>query len=685
VTQTKKTFWGVLASGLRTMQRRFCSHTALQDELQRTEELLRTFFNSTYDGILLRWPDGTLSDANERALEMYGVTREELSHLDITDMSALPSQVAELPQIWAKVMAGEPQLFEWRTRRFHSGEEFDAEVFLRRTSIQGRPAILANMRDITERKRAEAELRRSNAALESALAELRRSNAALEATFLASPVALVTLTSEMIVTSWNRAAERLFGWKAEEVLGRPLPTVPPKEVADATRIHESIVRGERFADYEVKRQRKDGVLLELGLSIEPLRNDDGKPIGSLCAYVDYTERKILEAQLLRAQKLDSIGRLAGGIAHDFNNLLTVINGYSDMALTQPGLVESVRANLQEIRKAGAEAANLTRQLLAFSRHGALQPKIFNINEVVEEMQGMLQRVVGEDVQVSTTLADDLAHVRADPGQLQQVIMNLVVNARDAMPRGGELLIKTANLQLAEHYHGVYPDLGPGSYVMLAVSDTGIGMDEELQRHIFDPFFTTKEVGKGTGLGLSTVWGIVRQNGGQIRVYSEPGRGTTFKVYLPRVDEQAEIQQPATKPETRRGSETILLVEDQPQLRQLTSAILAQYGYSVLQAANGAEALKLCKDNPTIQLVLTDVVMPGMTGIELGHQLQQLYPEMKILYMSGYTDDVIRRQGTLAPEKAYLEKPFSAEGLNGKIREILEGSTEDLHRSHTPGD
>ena len=671
MTETKKTLWGVLASGLRALQRGFSSRAALQRELQRTEERLHTVFNSTYDAILLRWPDGKLFDANERALEMFGVTREELSRLDVPDLSALPSQVAELPHIWAKVMAGEPQRYERRARRPHSGEEFDVEVFLRRISVQGRPAFQANLRDITDHKRTEA--------------ELRRSNSALEATFLASPVALVTLTSEMIVTSWNRAAERLFGWKAEEVLGRPLPTVPAQEATDIAKIREVIVKGERIADHSVKRHRKDGVLLELVLFIEPLRDADGKPTGALGAYVDYTERKILEAQLLRAQKLDSIGRLAGGIAHDFNNLLTVINGYSDMTLTQSGLAESARANLQEIRKAGAEAAKLTRQLLTFSRHGALQPKIFNLNDVVKDMEGMLRRVVGEDVQVSTTLADDLAHVRADPGQLQQVIMNLVVNARDAMPRGGELLIKTANLQLAEHYHGVYPDLGPGSYVMLAVSDTGIGMDEELQRHIFDPFFTTKEVGKGTGLGLSTVWGIVRQNAGQIRVYSEPGRGSTFKIYLPRVDERSESQQPLAKSDTRRGTETILLVEDQPQLRQLTSAILAQFGYFVLQAANGTEALKLCEDNPSIQLVLTDVVMPGMTGIELGHKIQQLHPEMKILYMSGYTDDVIRRQGMLAPQKAYIEKPFSAEALNAKVREILEGSAQDFRQSHTSSD
>jgi signal transduction histidine kinase len=439
-------------------------------------------------------------------------------------------------------------------------------------------------------------------------------------------------------------------------------------------MRETVLQGQAFANKELKRQRKDGTLLDVSLSVAPLRDAEGSITGVLAVYADDTERKRLEAQLLQSQKLESVGRLAGGVAHDFNNLLTVINCYGDLLLQQVQDRPSLRQGLEEIRKAGTQAASLTRQLLAFSRRQVLQPKVFSVNDVIEDMRDMLQRIIGEDIELEIKLDDTVATIKADPGQLQQVVMNLVVNARDAMPNGGKLTISTLGCDAPEQQTAVYEE-SAGRHVMLAVSDTGTGMDEETQRRVFEPFFTTKAAGTGTGLGLSTVWGIVKQSGGHITFSSQQGKGTTFRIYLPCTEEPERQRSMPAAGASVGGTETLLLVEDQPQLRLLTSRILSGYGYKVLEAADGMEALRICEQNDgLIQLVLTDVVMPGVTGIELGKRLKELNPVLKIVYMSGYTDDVILRQGTLEPGAAYLEKPFTPEGLAGKVREVLSAPT-----------
>jgi nitrogen-specific signal transduction histidine kinase/ActR/RegA family two-component response regulator len=388
---------------------------------------------------------------------------------------------------------------------------------------------------------------------------------------------------------------------------------------------------------------------------------------------DVTERKQLEEQLRQSQKMEAVGQLAGGVAHDFNNLLTAITGYSELTLRWLPEDSAMRHNVLEIKKAGERAASLTRQLLAFSRRQVLQPVVLDINSLVTDVSKMLRRLVGEDIEFITLLRPEAGRINADPGQIEQVLMNLVVNARDAMPRGGKLIIETANVELDEAYADRHVAVNPGSYVMLAVSDTGTGMDEETRARIFEPFFTTKEEGKGTGLGLSTVYGIVKQSGGNVWVYSEVGRGTTFKIYLPRVAEDTQEQVPAVeREELLRGTETILLTEDEGLVRRLVREALETYGYTVLETTSGGEAISACEgyDGP-IHLLVTDVIMPGMDGRELANELTRLRPEMRVLFMSGYTDDAIVHHGVLDADMPFLQKPFSPDDLARKVREVLD--------------
>jgi CheY-like chemotaxis protein len=382
----------------------------------------------------------------------------------------------------------------------------------------------------------------------------------------------------------------------------------------------------------------------------------------------------LQEQLRQSQKIEAVGQLAGGIAHDFNNLLTVIKGYSQLSLLDLKESDPLWENIQEIQKATQRATDLTRQLLAFSRRQILDLKVLDLNTLLQDLNKMLHRILGEDIELTTLLAKDLGRVKIDPGQIEQVVMNLAVNARDAMPMGGKLTIETANVELDEEYARAHIGVTPGRYVRLSVSDTGFGMSKEVKEKVFEPFFTTKEKGKGTGLGLSTVYGIVKQIGGNIWVYSELNQGTTFKIYLPRVEEEATFLRHRDDTEILpQGRETVLLVEDDPSVRGFVVQVLRRQGYTVLEATNGKEALRVVQEEAgrKIHLLLTDVVMPQMGGKELADRLKILQPDIKVLFISGYTDNAIVHHGVLEPNINFLQKPFSPTALPRKVREVLD--------------
>ena len=403
------------------------------------------------------------------------------------------------------------------------------------------------------------------------------------------------------------------------------------------------------------------------------RQPDGTPRLILGLAQDVTDRKRLEEQLMQAQKMEAVGRLAGGVAHDFNNLLTAIIGYSQITLFKLAPADPLRHEIEEIIKAGERAAMLTSQLLAFSRKQVLNPQVLNLNQIIENISKMVRRVIGEDIELVTLLDGDLGQVKVDPGQIDQVLLNLVINARDAMPEGGKITIETENVFLDEEYARTHVAVHTGAYVMLAISDTGVGMDAFTRARIFEPFFTTKAEGKGTGLGLSTVYGIVTQTGGHIWVYSEVNQGTVFKIYLPRVDEIAVADGRVEEVSDFRGEETVLVVEDEVQVSRLIVKVLKDHGYKVLEAARAEDALSLIKarDDEQIDLLLTDVIMPGMSGKTLASQFQAMRPDTKILFISGYTDNAIVHHGILDPGTAFVQKPFTPGALVRKVREILD--------------
>lgn len=474
------------------------------------------------------------------------------------------------------------------------------------------------------------------------------------------------------ILSVNPWASKVLGYAPEELLGMNFRVILAPQVRDMFGKYMDEIKTHGTAQGLLLVQTRNGEQ-RIWEYKNSLRTDGvTNPIVRGMAQ-DVTERRKLEQRLHQSQRIEAVGRLAGGIAHDFNNLLTVINGYSELLLAQLKEESPFRREVEEIKRSGDRAATLTRQLLAFSRRQVLQPKVLDLNEVVFNMDMMLRRLIGEDVEFRTVLGTDLWRVKADPGQIEQVVMNLVVNARDAMPGGGKLTIETSNDFLDEEYSHVHPPVQPGPYVMLAISDTGVGMDEMTASQVFEPFFTTKKRGKGTGLGLSTVYGIVKQSGGFIWVYSEPGKGSTFKVYFPRTEDRREVPDKGDPPvEDLRGGKTVLVVEDEDSIRKLAITILGQYGYAVLSAGDGEEALRIAAGHEgEIGLLLTDVVMPRLGGRELYERLRQLRPGIKVLYMSGYTDNAIVHQGVLDPGIAFLQKPCSPISMVRKVKEVLE--------------
>ena len=627
-----------------------------EERLRASEEWYRLLFDANP---LPMWVYDieTLSfvAVNDAAIKHYGYSRSEFLGMRITDIR--PD--AEVPKVLMAARAPDSPEFDggvWQ-HRTKDGRIISVEVVTHALTVLDRPARLTLAHDVTERHQAERALRETNDTLQTLIQ--------------ASPLAIVTTDLSGTVSEWNVAAERMFGWFAGDVLGRPIPIVPVEQLEDDMR--RLSASGEHsFTGYETRCARKDGSLVDVYVSTAALRGVGGM-LGTVWVIADVTERKMMEEQLRQAQKMDAVGQLAGGVAHDFNNLLTVITSYGQFLINALPEQDPRRSDAHQITQAAARAASLTRQLLAFSRRQVLQPQVLDLNEVIGDMERLLRRVISEDIALVTQFESAIGAVRADRGQIEQVVMNLVVNARDAMPNGGVLAISTRVAYLDTAYARRHAGVNPGKHVVFAVRDTGVGMDAATQQRIFEPFFTTKVKGKGTGLGLSTVSGIVRQSGGHIDVRSAPGRGTTFEIILPQVaatvPPKAEHVMHKALP---RGTETVLVVEDEDAVRLIVRRVLRDQGYEILEARDGNEALRVCaQKGDAIDLVLSDVIMPGMGGRELSRALAASRPGLPILFMSGYNDD-----GELAGSGAdlgtgVLAKPFTAETLATQVREALD--------------
>jgi PAS domain S-box-containing protein len=602
---------------------------------------------------------------NDAAIAQYGFTRAEFMRMTLREIR--PPE--DIPALLESHRTGRPGLAAsglFRHRR-KDGTIIAVDIRSHDMMFGDRPGRLVLATDVTEQVRAREELQSMNERLR-VLVE-------------ASPLAIVGFGVEGTVRSWNPAAERTFGWTEAEVVGRPAPFVPAEHDEEVRQFRDHIRLGNSITGFQTGMRRRDGSAIDASVSGAPLRNGVGDVVGFVGVYEDVTERRkteralqTSEEQLRQAQKMEAVGRLAGGVAHDFNNILTTIQSYTEFLSTELGPGSPHIGDLKEIEEAAVRAGGLTRQLLAFSRKEAIESHPLNLNEIVAETERMLRRVIGEDIELVTRLDPLLGRFQGDRGQFSQLLMNLAVNARDAMPEGGRLLIETSNVELDEAYAGEHRGSTAGPHILLSVSDTGIGMDAAIKSRIFEPFFTTKEQGKGTGLGLSMVYGFVQQSGGSIWVYSEPDEGTTFKIYLPRVadvsdDDIAGLDEPASRHAA--GAATILLVEDESAVRRVAKRTLAESGYTVLEAANGREALAVAAAHRgPIDLVLTDMVMPEMRGGELATKLREVRPESRLLMMSGYTEEAASRRAILEAGSAFLEKPFTASRLLERVHQVL---------------
>jgi two-component system cell cycle sensor histidine kinase/response regulator CckA len=642
--------------------------------LRESEEKYASAFRISPDSINInRMSDGLYLDVNEGFTALTGYTRQE-----VIGQSSLELNIWADPRDRARLVQGLRERGEVTnleaTFRLKDGTLRTGLMSARQIEVNGEACILSITRDITERKQAEEALHKmaENMALAQRIAHFGSWE--------------VRLTPELEIIDpnlWSDECYRIFGFEP----GSVEPTqeffcscIHPDDREFVAQMIFKAIEERADYSYEYRIVRSDGAVRYVHDQANVVCDErTGQPVKVVGTAHDITERKQaeesrakLEEQLRQAHKMESVGRLAGGIAHDFNNLLTVIRGYCDLMLPQIPGGDPLFKDLEQIRRAAERAAALTRQLLAFSRKQILAPTSLDLNELVTNLHKMMGRLIGEDINLTLVLQPGLWSVRADPGQIEQVIVNLAVNARDAMPTGGMLTIETGNVRLDDNYLKTHPEAPSGSCVMLAVTDTGHGMDAPTQAHIFEPFFTTKEVGQGTGLGLATVYGIIKQSGGDIMVYSEPGHGTTFKIYLPASETVSDAAMFRTPPVSHTGTETILLVEDEEGVRNLVGRTLKGEGYTVLEARHAPEALSLAGQHQgSIDLLLTDVIMPLMSGSELAEQLKSLQPRMKVLFISGYTYDAIVRHGVLAAEVEYLSKPFSPSLLASKVRQVLD--------------
>ena len=605
---------------------------------------------------------GKITSVNDKFCAISKYSREELIGQDHRIINSGHHPKEFFRNLWATITNGRVWRGDIKNKAKGGSFYWVATTIVPFLAEDGKPRQYIAIRvDITERKRVEEALQRSEA-------RVRR---LVESNIVG--IGIGTLDGKLL--NGNDAFLNILGYSREEILSGVLSwdKITPPEYNGVDQQAVEQLRNTGIAPaWEKEFIRKDGSRVAVLIGIVTLATEQGG-MEAVSFVVDISERKQLEQQLRKAQKMEAIGQLAGGIAHDFNNLLTVIIGYSEFLLGRTGLDGKVHSYCEEIMKAGNRAASLTRQLLAFSRQQVLAPTVLNLNTVVVETEKMLRRLIGEDIKLRTALDPTLGSVKVDPGQVEQIIMNLAVNARDAMPGGGKLVIETSNTDLDDEYAAHHPPFIAGRYVLLAVTDTGIGMDEETKTHIFEPFFTTKEIGKGTGLGLSTVYGVVKQSGGYIWVYSELGHGSVFKIYLPRVDQPVQQSRPSElAPEIHRGTETVLLVEDEESVRTLTRSLLEEEGYTVIEASSGTHALEVAgRHCGPIHVLLTDVVMPGMNGRELAQKMIANYPAVKVIYTSGYTGSFSSHEDLFDPGAILIQKPFSRTTLLRKVHDALD--------------
>lgn len=630
----------------------------IEKELRESEKRYRQLYQNNPHPIWIYDPETfCFLDVNQAAVNCYGYSYDEFLQMKVTDLQPVDANNFSL----------EHQLVEnkgvlssgiWRHKK-KNGEWIDVEIRTNQLNFNEKPAVVVLAFDVTQRIQAEIELRRSEEKYRSFVED------DLTGDYISS--------ADGRILFCNPAFLQIFGFESlEQAQNFSVLSLYPR-AEDREKLLTELKTRKKLEKYEMELRRMDGKPIYVIANIIGKFNEQGDLLEMKGYLYDITQHKRLEEQFWQAQKMEAVGRLAGGVAHDFNNLLSVINGYSDLALQRLPENDPLRKDISLILHAGKKAEALTRQLLAFSRRQMMQPRIINLNNLVDDLQKILRRLIGEDIKLVIKKTPRLGLVKADPAQIEQVIMNLVVNSRDAMPRGGVLMIETRNVNFPDGMIHERVTMSPGAYIMLAVSDTGMGIEDTHRDKIFEPFFTTKEKGKGTGLGLSTVYGIVKQSGGYIWVYSEPGKGTTFKIYLPRVHvKQEEVSIDQMVPANLKGSETILLVEDDPDVREVAAVILSQNGYRVIQVENGEEALQLIKkNNCDIRLMITDVVMPGINGPELAHKMKALREDVKVLYISGYTDEAIVQNGMLESRLVYLPKPFNIEELLIKVRQVLD--------------
>jgi PAS domain S-box-containing protein len=628
-----------------------------ESKLRERTVFLTTLIENSPFAIVVLDAEHCVQMCNPAFEKLFGYRRDEIVGTHLDELIAPPAKMREATRFTQRTLARD-QVHATTRRRRKDGTEVDVEVYGVPLLIEGKlTGIYAIYRDITERQEAER--------------SLRESEERYRLLFQANPHPMwVYDLSTLAFLAVNDAAVQHYGYSREEFQSMTIKEIRPLE--EVGRLLENVARVRDGIDLGGvwKHRKKDGTLIDVDIVSHTITFAGRR--AELVLATDVTQRRILERQLQQATKMEAVGRLAGGIAHDFNNLLMVVRGHTELMRNRLEASSPLTHGVNEIEKAADRAASLTQQLLAFSRKQMVQPRVLDLNAIVTDMEDMLERLIGEQVELAIASSPELGRLRADQSQVEQILLNLVVNARDAMPDGGTLAVKTDNIRLDHDYTSRHPGSREGPYVMLAVRDTGMGMDAETQAQIFEPFFTTKELGKGTGMGLSTVYGIVKQSNGYIEVDSEIGTGTTFRVYFPRVQEER-----ADEPETDQvaaplaGPETVLLVEDEAPLRAMVGEFLEGRGYQVLKAADAGEALRVAgRHGSEIDLVITDLVMPGLSGRELAGRLAHLHPEAKVLYMSGYAEDAGEPQGSLPPDAPFLQKPFALQALAQKVCEVL---------------